>query len=87
MKLILGVAVSLCILAGCSNMQIAGSSQEPVSNNLSALPTTDMIKRYNSGEIKNLERFQVFFNNFSEKEGDHIRIIHYTTEGDPIFTI
>lgn len=85
MKLILGVAAVFCILAGCSNMQITGCSQEPVSNNLSALPTADMIKSYNSGEVKNLERFQQFTEKIVGQERDHIRIIHYTTEGDPIY--
>ncbi|WP_051475755.1 DUF4362 domain-containing protein [Bacillus sp. J37] len=36
------------------------------------------------GEITNLEKFMKFVENVNQGEEDNIRIVRYTTEGDPI---
>lgn len=36
------------------------------------------------GEIKNKERFDEFLNNVYQGEEDRIRVVRYTTEGDPM---
>jgi hypothetical protein len=37
------------------------------------------------GNVKNLERLDLFVENFSSNNEDHIKITHYTIEGDPIY--
>ncbi|QHJ69993.1 DUF4362 domain-containing protein [Planococcus halotolerans] len=77
------------IVSGCRDVQVNEDSpqitvQEPGENAFSALPTEDVIESTTSGEIKNMSRFQTFLEHANEKEPDHIQIVQFTTEGDPI---
>lgn len=36
------------------------------------------------GEIENMERFKEFLNNVEQEQRDNVRVIRYTTEGDPM---
>ncbi|RAZ81291.1 DUF4362 domain-containing protein [Planococcus halotolerans] len=83
------VLVGGLILSGCQDIQVNEDSsqttkQEPSENGFSALPTEDVIESTTSGEIKNMSRFQTFLEHANEKEPDHIQIVQFTTEGDPI---
>ena len=78
------------ILSGCQNIQgnedsAQTTKQEPSENAFSALPASDVIESASSGELKNMNRFQTFLERANEKEPDHIQIVQFTTEGDPIF--
>lgn len=90
MKKVLLLALLSCfILPGCNNQP----SPEPSQTNkpkhsqgvFVPLPATEVIESSNSGELKNIDRFNTFLENINEKEADHIQIIHFTTEGDPIY--
>lgn len=77
------------ILSGCQDSRVDQSSvqtikQEPGENAFPALPTVDVIESASSGEVKNLDRFQIFLERANHKEPDHIQIIQFTSEGDPI---
>lgn len=94
MKQILVMTLFSCfILAGCqdgnNDQQITDSPQinkeEPVQGAFSLLPAAEVIESSSSGETKNINRFYAFLENTNEKEPDHIQIIQFTTEGDPVY--
>lgn len=60
---------------GCSSNGASYSSEE-------AIKRGDIVYQ---GEVANLERFEQFLLNLSNKKEDTIRVTGYTDEGDPIF--
>ncbi|WKA56524.1 DUF4362 domain-containing protein [Planococcus shixiaomingii] len=54
-------------------------------NDYASFPTSDTITERNLGKVENLNRFQTFLKNFNKEQPDHILILTYTTEGDPIY--
>lgn len=88
-RLVAFILAGSLILSGCQDNQENADSpqiteQEPSQNAFSTLPRADVIESESSGKLKNLERFQTFLEHTNEKEPDHIQIIQFTTEGDPI---
>ncbi|MGI2326695.1 DUF4362 domain-containing protein [Planococcus sp. YIM B11945] len=65
------VLFSCLVLVGCQNDH-------------ASFPAADTITTATL-EIENVDRFYSFLENFTEKDPDHINIISYTTEGDPIY--
>ena len=70
------------ILSGCSY----ATTQTVVSTNTQAMSFTeneeDIVDKH--GEVANFERMEEFLSNIEWQSEDHIRIVHYTVEGDPI---
>ena len=66
------IFVSFICIAGCTN-----------SDNDYTPADTDIVKR-NSGEIKNEARLIDFIHHVENGQDDHIRVVAYTKEGDPI---
>ena len=64
----------LLFMMGCSQNEAYGLDE--------AIKRGDVV--YQS-EVINLERFEQFINNLSNKKEDKIRVTGYTHEGDPIF--
>lgn len=65
------------VLSACQELQ-SGEQEFPPYN-----PTTEDIVATH-GDIENLERFHQFIENIKNDIADEIRIVRYTTEGDPI---
>lgn len=88
-KVLLLALISCFILPGCNDLPSKDAGQpnkpEPAQGQFSPLPATEVIESSNSGEVKNIDRFYAFLENINEKESDHIQIIQFTTEGDPIY--
>jgi hypothetical protein len=61
-------------IIGCSKSEAYGSEE--------AIKKGDIVYR---NEVFNLERFEQFLINLSNKKEDTIRVTGYTDEGDPIF--
>lgn len=61
-------------IIGCSKSEAYGSEE--------AIKRGDIVYQ---NEVVNLERFEKFLNNLSNKKEDTIRVTGYTDEGDPIF--
>lgn len=73
--LIMAIAFILVMsLNGCSEDEAYGSEE--------AIKRGDIV--YQS-DVINLERFEQFLSNLSNKKEDKIRVTGYTDEGDPIF--
>ncbi len=73
------------ILAGCQNAENTVENEITSDNEaiFDFVPSSeDVISMH--GDIENIERFETFFNNVENGEKDKIRIVNYTTEGDPI---
>lgn len=88
MKKIIGFLLPCCLLvSGCQdeepNAKIQGQQQV---NHLSETPSAEnVVTSSNSGEIENIDRFYVFLDNVTNQKADSLRVVSYTTEGDPIF--
>ncbi|WP_372868619.1 DUF4362 domain-containing protein [Planomicrobium okeanokoites] len=78
------------LLTGCQDIQEVtadiqpNTGQEPDRSAFSPLPQIDVIEVASSGEIKNENRFQTFLERVNEQEPDHIQLVQFTSEGDPI---
>ena len=91
-RLMMLVFLSGLILGGCQSGDDGQANPQPpktikqerAKSAFSPLPAADVIESGNSGEIKNLNRFNIFLEHVDAKEPDHIQIRHFTTEGDPI---
>ncbi|WHY77277.1 DUF4362 domain-containing protein [Neobacillus sp. WH10] len=75
-KFIFIVIISLVAIGiiGCSKSEAYGSEE--------AIKRGDIVYK---NEVVNLERFEQFLINLSNKKEDTIRVTGYTDEGDPIF--
>lgn len=79
------------LLAGCQDIQEETADIQPNTGQeldrsaFSPLPQIDVIEVASSGEIKNRDRFQTFLERVNEQEPDHIQLIQFTSEGNPIF--
>ncbi|MFG6150552.1 DUF4362 domain-containing protein [Halobacillus sp. B23F22_1] len=80
MKLQWLVWVGLFFVAGCSN-QIAGIYDE---SEVYGKHDKDVVE--NHGKVTNTQYLDDFIKNVQEHEDDEVRVVHYTTEGDLIFT-
>ncbi|WP_224077492.1 DUF4362 domain-containing protein [Planococcus chinensis] len=68
-----GLILMACLLLfGCQNEH-------------DSFPEEDTVKIKNSGDRENFDRLDRFLQNFQQREPDHIKVIFYTTEGDPIY--
>ena len=73
----------ILLVSGCT------SGEKPIDNNMNkdSIPpytktSDDIIDTH--GNLENKERFDEFFNNVQQGKDDNIRVVKYTTEGDPI---
>lgn len=76
-------------LAGCQEVEEEtdfrpNSKQEQNPDAFSPLTAIDVIESGSSGEIKNVNRFEKFLERVNDQEPDHIQLVQFTTEGDPI---
>ncbi|ETP69996.1 hypothetical protein G159_04645 [Planococcus glaciei CHR43] len=68
-----GVIFMACLLlSGCQNEH-------------DSFPEEDTVKIANSGDRENFDRLDRFLQSFKQQNPDHIKVIFYTTEGDPIY--
>jgi hypothetical protein len=77
MKKVLFVAISLLVVVG-----IIGCSKNRAYDSEEAIKRGDVVYQ---NKVVNLERFEEFLINISNKKEDTIRVTGYTDEGDPIF--
>lgn len=73
----LGIVLAIFLISGCQNNEspTSGSNQYSVSSE-------DVVDRL--GAIENFERFEEFKSSTENGVKDKLRIVQYTTEGDPI---
>lgn len=68
-----GVIFLACLLlVGCQNKH-------------DSFPQEDTVKILNGAERENLQRLGRFLQNFQQLKPDRVKVIFYTTEGDPIY--
>ena len=66
------------VLSGCgTSVNISQSHATVFTEN-----EEDIVDKH--GELANFERMEEFLSNIEWQAEDHIRIVHYTVEGDPI---
>lgn len=77
------VVISLCscFLSGC----LAKGVVTPTPHELPSFFPEDIVTK-RAETIENMERFQAFYSNIQAAQKDQVRIIQYTTEGEPIYT-
>ncbi|QUG40052.1 DUF4362 domain-containing protein [Psychrobacillus sp. INOP01] len=81
--------ISLCILfialifAGCQNEENSANTIGEQNNVPDYTPSSEDVVDMH-GEIENKERFEEFLNNVEKNQKDSIRVVSYTTEGDPM---
>ncbi|MGR3762833.1 DUF4362 domain-containing protein [Rossellomorea sp. NS-SX7] len=83
MKKVLTVGLLLVLLTGgCdqSGDQVEVEVGKPVADY--ELKETDIVNTH--GNVKNLDRFEEFYKNVKNGKKEHIRVVFYTDEGDPI---
>ncbi|WP_442598078.1 DUF4362 domain-containing protein [Neobacillus sp. D3-1R] len=73
------IVSSLLLLAGCGTNIISDGPEKTGST----ITSNDIIDIH--GNVKNLERLDVFMQHLKNGETDEIRVTHYTIEGDPIY--
>ncbi|BDH60408.1 hypothetical protein MTP04_05380 [Lysinibacillus sp. PLM2] len=81
----LTLTITLILLMGCQNVENTVENEITSDNEavLDYVPSSeDVISMH--GDIDNIERFEAFFNHVEKGQKDNIRIVNYTTEGDPI---
>ena len=85
MRIIVGFFIFSFILlvSGCNSEE----KSTDINMNKDSIPlytktSDDIIDKH--GNLENKERFDQFFNNVQQGIDDRIRIVRYTTEGDPI---
>lgn len=76
-SLILGILLMGCTSGEEGSIKVDPSSVEPLQER-----PEDIVDTH--GDIHNLERFEEFIQHVEDLQSDSIRIISYTTEGDPI---
>ena len=83
--LLLFILLLILLISGCNNIQKSTDiyiySEDEVPPRVWLQENIVEIH----GELKNKERFEQFFNNVQQRLTDRIRVVKYTTEGDPIF--
>lgn len=79
----LALLVGILLISGCKNLEDSDRSNPEPTNvpDYTAAPE-DVVDMH--GEIENLERFEEFKANTDHGIKDKLRIVQYTTEGDPI---
>ncbi|MCL6574018.1 MAG: DUF4362 domain-containing protein [Bacillus sp. (in: Bacteria)] len=80
LKKIVFIAFLFTFLAGCQ-LDKVDLENEPTK---SRQPTTNEVRDIH-GMIENSERLDLFVDNVQSEKKDKVRLIRYTTEGDPIF--
>ncbi|WP_107839809.1 DUF4362 domain-containing protein [Metasolibacillus meyeri] len=70
--------LSIFLIAGCQNTENIYDTDSLYT----ALPK-DVVVLHD--KILNIERFESFLNHIEGGEKDDVRVVRYTTEGDPIF--
>lgn len=77
------VFLSLFLLVACQNTNISNENEGNKKSNQSFTASSEDVIAKND-KIENFNGFTLFLNNIDNKTKDRIRIIQYTTEGDPI---
>jgi len=70
-------------IAGCQNTGNSTNSIQEQNDVPDYTPSSEDIVEMH-GEIENMERFKEFLNNIEQEQRDNIRVVRYTTEGDPM---
>ncbi|AVQ97750.1 hypothetical protein OBCHQ24_01320 [Oceanobacillus iheyensis] len=77
------MAFFILIISGCQNSnELTKPVQKPVDIPVYNSSSEDVVDR--NGDIKNIEGFEVFYQNVEQGQKDSIRVVRYTTEGDPM---
>lgn len=85
MRIITGFFVFFLTLlvSGCTSEQKSTDPYTQTNHTPAYVKTMDDIIDRN-GKLENKERFDEFLNRVQQGEDDHIRVVKYTTEGNPI---
>lgn len=79
----ISVLILLLFVSGCNNGQKSiDSNMHKDSPPPYSKTADDIIDTH--GMLENKERLDEFFNNVQQGKDDHIRVVKYTIEGDPI---
>lgn len=77
------VLIITLLIAGCQNTENSTNTTQKENNIPDYNPSSEDIVDLH-GEIENIERFKEFLNNVEDEQKDNIRVVRYTTEGDPM---
>ncbi|GAA0494006.1 hypothetical protein GCM10008986_20650 [Salinibacillus aidingensis] len=80
---ILFVLIIIVLMAGCQNTENLPNTNQKEDNIPNYNPSSEDIVDMH-GDIENIDRFKKFINNVEAGQKDSIRVIRYTTEGDPV---
>lgn len=75
--------IFMFLIAGCQNTDQSTNSIQKQNDVPDYIPLSEDVVDLH-GEIKNTERFKEFLNNVDYGLKDNIRVVRYTTEGDPM---
>lgn len=78
-KLWMASAFLLFVISACQESKPTLSEEEFLTYTQKVEDIVDM-----HGDIENIERFYQFIENIENNNADEIRVVSYTTEGDPI---
>jgi hypothetical protein len=77
------ILVSILMILSACGTNPSVKKQEQSGNNLNSVENNEIINMH--GNVKNLNRLDLFVENVAAKKSDEIKITHYTIEGDPIY--
>ncbi len=73
----------MLLIAGCQNTDNSTNHTQELKDVPDYIPSSEDVVDMH-GEIENMERFEEFLNNVEQGQRDNIRVVRYTTEGDPM---
>ncbi|SDN60692.1 DUF4362 domain-containing protein [Alkalicoccus daliensis] len=77
------VLLLIFFIAGCQNTEYSSAGNQEEHTVSAYTPSAEDVVDMH-GEIENEERFKQFLNHVEEEKKDNLRLVRYTTEGDPI---
>jgi hypothetical protein len=77
------ILVSILMILSACGTNPSVKEQGQAGNNLNSAKNNEIINIH--GNVKNLDRLDLFVENVATKKSDDIKITHYTIEGDPIY--
>ncbi|RIU92040.1 DUF4362 domain-containing protein [Oceanobacillus picturae] len=77
------VLIITLVVVGCQNTEYSTKPNQEQNNIPDYTPSTEDVKDRN-GDIENIKRFEEFRQNVENGRKDSVRVVRYTTEGDPM---
>ena len=84
MKYIIYLFVIASLLVACNTSNGSGEMQQRVKPSVKGVSDVDVVNTH--GGVEGIEKMQVFYENIQKGILSDLRIVHYTTEGDPMVT-